>query len=88
VANALVALDFNLTANIARYFTAKVTFDFVIGFDEFTKLCQFWLLKIFDAGIWANAGRSECCVRAGQTNPEDVRECNLYSLLAREIDTN
>jgi hypothetical protein len=40
VTDTLVALDFNLTTDIASDFTAKVTLDFVVGFDIFAKLSK------------------------------------------------
>jgi len=61
-------------------FTAKVTLDFVICFDIFTKLCQFWLLKIFNTGIWIYTGRSKCCMRTSETHPENVSERDLNTL--------
>jgi hypothetical protein len=88
VANSLVALNLDLAADVSCDLTAEITFDLVVTFDELTELDEIRFLKVLHSDVGRDTGRLERLICSGRSDPEDIGECDLKALFARQVDTN
>ena len=85
VADAGVAADLDLAANVRGDLAAKVTFNLEIALDVFAELNQLLVREVLGALVQVNRGSGQCLDGTGATDPVDVGERDLHPLLAGEI---
>ena len=88
MAQALVATDLHLAADVRLHLTAQVTFDLEVVVDPVAQLDELLVNEVLHAGVRVDPGGRESLLRAGPTNSEDVGQCDLDALLAREVHSN
>jgi hypothetical protein len=71
-----------------RHLTAQVTFDLEVVVDPVTQLDEVGVGEVLDAGVRVDPGGREGLLRAGATHSEDVGQCDLDALLAREVHSD
>ena len=85
MAQALVAADLDLSANIGLNLAAQVALDLVIAFDVLTKLGELVVGEILAAHIPFDAGCLKNLLRPGTADAVDVGQRDLHALIARKI---
>jgi len=88
VPQALVAADLDLASNVRCDLTTEVTLDLEVAFEEVAELDEIVVGQVANPGVRADTGRRQRLLRAGTPHAEDVGECHLDALLAREVDTD
>ena len=88
VATALVRTDLHLATDVGRDLTAQVALDLVVGLDVVTQRDEVVVGQLVDPQVGADAGGGEGVGGAGAPDAEDVGECDLDALVAREIDSD
>ena len=86
MAQALVAADLNLAANIGLDLAAQVTLDLVVLVDVILELDQIVFGQILDAHVRVHTGCCKGLRRTSAANAVDVGERNLNPLLAGEVN--
>src|SRR5690606_12338457 len=86
VAQALVAADLDLAADVGLDLTAEVTLDLEVVVHVLAELDEVLLGKIADARVRVDPGDGERLLGTGAPDAEDVGESDLDALVAREID--
>ena len=84
----LVAADLDLAADVGGHLTAEVTLDLEVLVDPVTQLDQVVVDEVLDAGVLVDTGGSDGLLGARATDTEDVGQCDLDALLAREVHSN
>src|SRR3954454_17819295 len=88
VTAALVGADLDLAADVGLDLATEVTLDLEVGFDLVAELDQLRVAQLVDAGVRVDPGRGQHVLGAGSADAEDVGECDLDALVAREVHTN
>jgi len=88
VAAALVVADLDLATDVGGDATTQVTLGLVVGFDVVTQRDELIVGELVDSQIAAHSSGGEGLGGAGLPDAEDVGQCDLEALLAREVDTN
>jgi hypothetical protein len=88
VADARVAADLHLAADVCGDLAAKVTFNSVIGLDELAQLHDLIVGQVSGALVRVDARCGQGGDRTGAADPEDVRERDLRPLVAGEVDAD
>jgi hypothetical protein len=85
VANALVAADLDLAADVGCDLATEVTLHLEAALDVVAKGDELVVGKILHADVSVDAGVGEGleCPRAADS--VDVRQCDLYALVARDV---
>ena len=86
MAQALVATDLDLPADVALDLAAEVTLYLVVALDVVTKDGQLLVGEVLGAQIRADARTPQDLQRPGATDAENVGERDLHALVAREIN--
>src|SRR6266487_5847149 len=86
VADALVASDLDLAADVGGDLAAQVALDLEVGVDVLTQLDELVVAEVTGAEVGADAGGVESLLGAGASDAVDVGERDLHALLAREVD--
>src|SRR5690606_3279829 len=86
VADALVATDLDLPANVGLDLAAEVAFDLVVRLDVVTDRHQLGVGELVDAQVGVDPRRLQNLLGAGTANPVDVGEGDLQPLVAGEVD--
>ena len=87
MADALVAANLDLAANVCGDFTAQVTLGLEVAFEVVAQLHHVDISEVFHAGIDINTGCLQCFLGPRTAHTKDVGKSDLYSLVARKIDT-
>src|SRR4029450_2526612 len=85
VADAGVAADLDLAADVRGDLAAQVALNLEIGLDVVAELDQLLIREVFGALVQINGGCGQRLDRAGATDPEDVGERDLHPLFAGKI---
>jgi hypothetical protein len=88
VADALVRADLHLAADVRLHLAAQVSLDLEIVLDPVAQGDELLVAQVLDAGVRVDPGSREGLARAGPTDSEDVGQCDLDALLAREVHSN
>ena len=88
MADALVAADLDLAADVRGDLAAQVTLNLEIGLDVVAELDQLLVREVLGALVQVNRGSSQCLDGTGTTDAEDVGERDLHPLLAGKIDAD
>src|SRR4051794_3033194 len=88
VTAALVAADLDLAPDVGLDLATEVTLDLEVGFDLVAGLDQLCVAELVDAGVGVDPGSGQHLLGAGSADAEDVGECDLDALVAREVHTN
>src|SRR3990170_8079262 len=83
VADALVAADLDLAADVGCDLAAEVTLYLEIDFDVVAKGDELLIGEILHADFSADPGVGEGLERPRAANTVDVSQCDLYALIAR-----
>src|SRR4051794_5747319 len=86
VAQALVATDLHLAADVARHLTAQVTLDAEVLVDVVAQLQQVLVSEVLGAQVGADARRGQGLLGVVLADAIDVGERDLHPLLAGEVD--
>ncbi len=81
-----ISANFRQTFDIELHLTAQVTFNSQTA-DRVAQGLQFGFGKIAHTGIWIHARLSNHLLARRTTDPVDVGERNLDTLITRQIDT-
>ena len=87
VTETAVAANLHQAGDVLADLAAKVALGGEVRVDVVADLRHLVLGEVLDAGVGVDARRLQGLVRAGASDPEDVGECDLDSLLARQVDT-
>src|SRR4051794_25062513 len=88
VTAALVGADLDLAADVGLDLATEVTLDLEVALDLVAELDQLGVAQLVDAGVRVDPGRGQHLLGAGSADAEDVGECDLDALVAREVHTN
>src|SRR6266536_413201 len=86
VADALVASDLDLAADVGGDLAAQVALDLVVRLDVVAQLDEVLVAEVAGAQVRAHAGGLECLLGAGTSHAVDVGEPDLQALFARKVD--
>ncbi len=86
MANALVAADLDLAADIGGYLAAQVTFNLEVAVDVIAQLDEVVVAEVTCAQVGADPGGGQCLASSGTAYAVDVRERDLHPLLAGEVN--
>ena len=87
MADSLVATDFDFSFDVLCNITAQVTFDRVVLINEVPHANDFFVGQIANAGCSTDIECFTDICLAGTTDSIDVGECDLNSLLPREVNS-
>ncbi len=87
MADALVAADLDLAADVGLDLTAEVTLGAEVGVHVLADLDEVFLGQVANAGVRVHAGGGEDLLGPGAPDTEDVGEGNLHALFARDVNT-
>src|SRR5690606_29999120 len=68
--------------------TTEITLDLEVLLDPVADRDELLVAEVLDSGVRVDAGRFECLAGARTANAENVGQCDLDALLARQIDSN
>jgi hypothetical protein len=85
--NSLVAADFDFSFDVLRNITTKVAFNGVVLVDEIPHANDLFVSQVADTGCQTDIESLADLCGSGTTDSIDVSECDLNSLLSREIDS-
>src|SRR4051795_1564061 len=88
VTAALVGADLDLAADVGLDLATEVTLDLEVALDLVAELDQLGVAQLVDARVRVDPGRGQHLLGAGSADAEDVGECDLDALVAREVHTN
>src|SRR4029453_11985535 len=88
VADAGVAADLHLAADVRGDLAAKVTFNLEIGLDVVAELDQLLVREVLGALVQVNRGRGQGLNGTGATDPVNVGKRDLHPLFAGQIDAD
>src|SRR5690606_23647689 len=88
VAQALVAPDLDLAADVSGDLTAQVTLDHVVRFAVVAQLDELLVADLADPLVTGNSGGGQGLLSAGAAHAEDVRQGDFEALLARKVDSH
>jgi hypothetical protein len=86
VTEASVAADLHQTLDVLPDLTAEVTFNLQIAVDELAQPHNLFFREVTDASVRIDAGLPDDPLTRSEPNSENVRQSDLYALLAREVD--
>ena len=86
MADALVAADLDLAADVGGDLTAEVTLDLEVALDEVAQCDELVVGQVLDADVAGDPGLAKGLQRTRAPDAVDVGECDLHTLLARDVD--
>src|SRR4029079_3634540 len=86
VAEAAVGADLDESLDVEGRLAAEVALHLVSAVDQLAQAVDLLLGEIADTGVRIDVGLGKDLLARGQTDPEDVRESDLYALLTRDVD--
>src|SRR4051794_34409064 len=86
VAEALVAADLDLAADVGGDLATEVTLHLVGAFDVVAEGDELVVGQVLDPDVAADAGEAQGLQGAGAADAVDVREGDLHALVARDVD--
>jgi hypothetical protein len=86
VADSLVAADLDLAADVGGNLTTEVTFYLEIALDVVAKGDELVIGQILDSDLTADLGVAKGFEGPRATDTVDVSQCDLYALIARNVD--
>tara|TARA_B100001013_G_C24620529_1_gene447038 strand:- start:963 stop:1226 length:264 start_codon:yes stop_codon:yes gene_type:complete len=85
--DSLIASDFDFSFDVLRNISTKVAFDGVVLVDEISHTNDLFVSQVADTSGQTYIESLTNICRSGATDSIDVGECDLYSLLSREINS-
>src|SRR4029079_6713244 len=87
VPDPLVRADLDLALDVGGDLAPQVTLDLHVRVDERPQLGDLVVGEVTNPRVGRQPGLATHDLRGGATDPEDVRQGDLESLLARDVDT-
>tara|TARA_B110000263_G_scaffold170120_1_gene148198 strand:- start:499 stop:762 length:264 start_codon:yes stop_codon:yes gene_type:complete len=85
--DSLITSDFDFSFDVLRNISTKVAFDGVVLVDEISHTNDLFVSQVADTSGQTYIESLANICRSGATDSIDVGECDLYSLLSREINS-
>src|SRR5436309_13753794 len=84
--HAAITANFDQSLDVQVHFATQISLDLVLAVDYFTQTAYFFFRQILHPGIRVNACSLQDFSARGRANPIDVRQRNLHTLIAWNIN--
>ena len=88
VTASLVGTNLDLATNVGGDLATKITLDLVVVLDVVTQGDELLVVQLMDAQVTADTGGLESLQGTGVSDSENVGQCDLEALVARQVDSN
>jgi len=82
-----ITTDFHQPSNVHRHLAAQVSLHPVLALDHLAEFADLGFSEVPNSRRWINSSLLQDLPTAGRSDSINIREPNIYTLVAREIDT-